>query len=147
MIQPIHTATIGEHQLRFFRRPINDGKPDLPWHAVEDLHRCLGLNRDLRKHFLHRLRAWKEPRTVATADGIVTVAPLYMPQGCIDAMVEEGMVPDAPAPHTLCRDRGHEEADGAPGFWHRRLVRMDEGSGELPRMTGGSEMFGLGSPL
>lgn len=48
MIQPIHTATIGEHQLRFFRRPINDGKPDLPWHAVEDLHRCLGLNRDLR---------------------------------------------------------------------------------------------------
>ena len=32
-------------------------------------------------------------QTVATSDGLVTIAPHFMAQGCIDAMVEEGMVP------------------------------------------------------
>jgi hypothetical protein len=34
--KPLHIATIGGHPLRFFRTPINDGKPDMPWHAVGD---------------------------------------------------------------------------------------------------------------
>jgi hypothetical protein len=25
--------------------PLADGRPDLPWHAVDDLHHCLGLKR------------------------------------------------------------------------------------------------------
>ena len=87
MIEPLHVATVGGPPLRFFRTPINDGRPDLPWHAVEDLHRCLGLNRAARKYFLHRLREWKEPRTVATADGLVTIAPHFIAQGTIDANV------------------------------------------------------------
>jgi hypothetical protein len=94
MIKPLHVATIGGHPLRFFCTPIDDGRPDLPWHAVDDLHRCLGLNRAARKLFLSKLRTfWKEPRTVATADGLVTVAPHFMAQGTIDAVVEEGMAP------------------------------------------------------
>jgi hypothetical protein len=93
MIQPIHTATIGGHPLRFFRTPNDDGKPDMPWHSIDDLHRCLGLNRELRKLFLSKLRKWGSIRTVATADGIVTIAPHYMAQGCINAMVEKGIVP------------------------------------------------------
>jgi hypothetical protein len=93
IIKPLHIATTGGHPLRFFRTPINDGRPDLPWHAVDDLHRCLGLNRDARRFFLRWLRAQKEPRTVATTDGLVTIAPHCMAQGCIDAMVEKGMAP------------------------------------------------------
>jgi hypothetical protein len=96
MIEPLHIATIGKHQLRFFRTPINDGRPDLPWIAVEDLHCCLGLNRAARKHFLHRLREWKEPkpRTVATAGGIITIVPHFMAQGMVDGMVDGDMAPE-----------------------------------------------------
>ena len=56
MIEPIHIATMGEHQLRFFRRPINDGMPDFPWHSVDDLYSCLGLNREQRRVFLRKLK-------------------------------------------------------------------------------------------
>jgi hypothetical protein len=93
MIEPLHTGIVGGQPLRFFRTPLNDGRADLPWHAVDDLHRCLGLNRDARKYFLHKLRAWKEPRTVTITEGIITVAPHFMAQGTIDAIVENGMVP------------------------------------------------------
>ena len=93
MIEPLHVATVGGQPLRFFKSPLNDGRPDLPWHAVDDLHRCLGLNRDARRFFLRRLRQWGEPKTVATADGVVTVAPHFMAQGTVDAMVEEGVAP------------------------------------------------------
>jgi hypothetical protein len=93
MIEPLHVATVGGQPLRFFRTPINDGRPDLPWHAVEDLHRVLGLNRDARRFFLHKLREWGGVQTVATADGVITIAPHFMAQGTVDAMVEEGMAP------------------------------------------------------
>jgi len=57
------------------------------------VHRCLGLNRAERKHFLY-LQAHKEAlRIVATAHGIVTIAPHFIAQGTIDAMVEVGQVP------------------------------------------------------
>jgi hypothetical protein len=93
LLKPLHMGTVNSQPLRFFRTPLEDGRPDLPWHAVEDLHRCLSLNRNARKYFLHRLREWKEPRTVATADGLVTVAPHFVAQGTIDAMVEGEMAP------------------------------------------------------
>jgi hypothetical protein len=95
MIEPIHIATIGGHQLRFFRRPINDGKPDFPWQSIDDLSLCLGFNREQRRVFLRKLKEFGGTQTVATVDGIVTIAPHYMAQGCTDAMVDEGMVPDS----------------------------------------------------
>jgi hypothetical protein len=94
MITPLHVATIGGHPLRFFRTPINDGKPDMPWHAVDDLHQCLGLNRAARRFFLRKLQTgpWSKcVRTVATADGLVTVAAHFIAQGTISAMTGLGM--------------------------------------------------------
>ena len=95
MIEPLHTTRVGSHELRFFRTPLADGRPDLPWHAVDDLQRCLGLNREARKFFLKQLRQWGEIRTVATANGVVTLAPHYMAQGLIDATVETGRAPES----------------------------------------------------
>jgi hypothetical protein len=91
---PLLVATIGGHAFRFFRPP--DNVPDLPWHAIDDLHRCLGLNRDGRRLFLRKLRSaeWSTTlRTIATADGVVTIAPHYMAKGTISAMVSEGDAP------------------------------------------------------
>jgi hypothetical protein len=98
MINPLHVATVGGHSLRFFKTPLNDGRPDLPWHAIDDLQRCLGLNPDQRRAFQHLLRSrtkrWSViPRTVATADGIVTVAPHFLAHGMIDALIQDGQAP------------------------------------------------------
>jgi hypothetical protein len=96
MSEPLHIATVGGHPLRFFKTPLDDGLPDLVWHAVDDLHQCLGLNRDARRVFLRKLKGaeWgKHTRTIATADGLVTVAPNYIAQGTVDAMIEQGMTP------------------------------------------------------
>jgi hypothetical protein len=119
MIEPLHIASIGGHSLRFFRSPLDDGRPDFPWHAIDDLHRALGLDRRARRFFLAKLRsAHGELRTVATADGLVTVAPHFMAQGTVDAMVDEGMAPasarseydraGAAAMKKLARDLGLE---------------------------------------
>ena len=92
---PLHVGTVGGQPLRFFKTPLNDGRPDLVWHAVDDLQCCLGLNRAGRKFFLHVLRSTREwgaiIQTVATADGVITIAPHFVAQGLIGAMVEEGM--------------------------------------------------------
>jgi hypothetical protein len=109
MVTPLHIATVGGHPLRFFKTPLEDGRPDLPWHCVDDLHRCLGLNRDARRVFLRKLQSaeWgKDVRTVATADGLITVAPHYMAQGWIDAMVEDEMTPAS-----VRRDYDHAGAE------------------------------------
>ena len=92
MIEPIHIATIGGQTLRFFRTPNDDGRPDFPWHCVDDLHRCLGLDRTARKFFLRKLREWGGVQTVATQQGSVVIAPNYMAQGGINAMVVLGQV-------------------------------------------------------
>jgi hypothetical protein len=39
--KPLHVATVGKHQLRFFKTPNDDNRPDFPWHAVDDLQQCL----------------------------------------------------------------------------------------------------------
>jgi hypothetical protein len=93
LLKPLHVGMASGQPLRFFRTPINDGRPDLHWHAVDDLHRCLGLNREQRRFFQRKLQEWGDIQTVATADGIITVAPHYMAQGVIDAMIEQGMAP------------------------------------------------------
>jgi hypothetical protein len=94
MIAPLHVATVGHHPLRFFRTPLTDGRPDLPWCCVDDLGRCLGLNRQGRKIFLYALQAdakWRAiAQTVATADDILTIVPHFMAQGLIDAMIDTG---------------------------------------------------------
>jgi hypothetical protein len=93
-IEPLYIATVGGKPLRFFRTPLDDGRPDLPWHCVDDLHRCLGLNRDLRRIFLRKLKSARWPtRTIAAADGIITIAPHFVAQGTVDAMTDEGEAP------------------------------------------------------
>jgi hypothetical protein len=94
MISPLHIATVGGQPLRFFRTPLNDGRPDMPWDCVEDLHRCLGLNRAQRKIFLRKLKNSKWPtKTIAAADGIITIAPHFVAQGTVDMLIEEKMAP------------------------------------------------------
>ena len=94
MISPLHIGSVGGRQLRFFRTPLTDGRPDMPWHCVEDLHRCLGLNREQRKLFLRELKNSNWPtKTIATADGVITIAPHFVAQGTVDTWIEQGMAP------------------------------------------------------
>lgn len=91
LISPAHVGSLNGQPLRFFKAPVQG--PHLPWHAVEDLHACLALPCDLRLHFQRRLQSseWKgDIRTVATADGIVTIAPHFVAQGLIGAIIEVG---------------------------------------------------------
>lgn len=84
---PAHIGTLNNRPLRFFKAPLP--APHLPWHAAEDLHQCLALPCDLRRHFQQQLKSsdWKnDVRTVATTDGIVTIAPHFIAQGLIGAM-------------------------------------------------------------
>jgi hypothetical protein len=90
-VEPIHIATIRGRQLRFFKTPNTDGLPDLPWLSVEDLRSCMGLPRSARRLMLRMERASEfkgSYRDVATAEGIVTIAPHFVAQGTIDAMKE-----------------------------------------------------------
>lgn len=96
MIEPLHTGTVGGKPLRFFRSPLTDRRPDLPWHSVDDLQRCLGLNREQRRIMLAKFRNGpyaSTTRTVATADGLVIIAAHFMAQGAVDALVDDGMAP------------------------------------------------------
>jgi hypothetical protein len=85
---PLHVAEIDGHQLRFFRTPNNDGRPDLPWHCVDDLSKVFGLNRQQRRALLQGMQKYDAFRTVATSDGILTIGPHYTAQGAISAIAE-----------------------------------------------------------
>ena len=90
----LHMGIVCGHPVRFFKTPNNDGCPDFPWHSVDDLQQALGLNRAARKFFLHKLRSanWGNiARTIATDDGLVTIAPHFVAQGTISALIEAGM--------------------------------------------------------
>jgi hypothetical protein len=50
----LYTVTIDRRQLRFFKTPWDDGRPDLPWHSVEDMLRVLRKLRQFRRFFLPR---------------------------------------------------------------------------------------------
>lgn len=91
VVAPIHAANIGKGELRFFRSPST--APDLPWHAFEDLAKCLGLPRSLRREFHRKLVSGPfkdDARTIATTTGIVTIAPHFCAQGLIQAAVHFG---------------------------------------------------------
>lgn len=93
MIEPLHVAVIGGHPLRFFRTPLNDGRPDLPWVAVDDLGLCLGLNRAERK--IHR-RLFRTlgtasagaTRTIETQAGPVSIIPMPIANATAAGLVE-----------------------------------------------------------
>jgi hypothetical protein len=42
MIKPLHIGQVGGQPLRFFKTPLDDGRPDLPWHCVDDLRAVSG---------------------------------------------------------------------------------------------------------
>jgi hypothetical protein len=91
---PLHTATIAGRPLRFFRTPLNDGRPDMPWVAIDELGRCAGLNRADRRIYqtlFHQTRAFKEMiQTIATRDGPVTIVPHALAQLTLGAMIDRG---------------------------------------------------------
>jgi len=62
---------------------------DLPWHSADDLRRILRIDGELRDVLQRRMKAdWDEVRTVATENGITTIAPHFMAEGLIEAMEE-----------------------------------------------------------
>jgi hypothetical protein len=88
---PLHVAIIRGHQLRFYRTPNDDSRPDLPWHCIDDLYRCMGMSRGVRKHFQRQMKRGpfaSDFRTVATSDGIIMIAPHYVAQGITAAWRE-----------------------------------------------------------
>lgn len=89
----LHVAEINGKPVRFFRSPGQGA--DFPWHAADDLFHALAFPRPVRREFQRRLKSdhGDDVRTVATADGIVTIAPHYMAQGAIGAGIDIGCTP------------------------------------------------------
>lgn len=89
----LHTADVNGKPVRFFRSPQQG--PDFPWHVADDLFLALGFPRSVRKEFQRKLKADHagQVRTVATSDGIVTIAPHYMAQGAVGAGIDIGCTP------------------------------------------------------
>lgn len=85
---PVHTGSLNRKPLRFFKAPL--AGPHLVWHAFDDLLACLKLPQSLQRDFRQKLRRdWSgDVRTVATSDGVVTIAPHWMAQGLIGSMIE-----------------------------------------------------------
>lgn len=86
---PLLEGDVHGSKVRFFASPtyVATRQPDMPWHSVDDLWPLVldGAAETLRR----RLRSeWEEPRTVATADGIVTIAPHFMAEGLFEAAIE-----------------------------------------------------------
>ena len=92
---PVHVGVVAGKPLRFFRSP--KPGPQMPWHAHDDLLSCLDLPDDLKLDFRRRLVGpWKaDVRTVAVAEGVVTIAPHFIAQGLIGAAIEIGPVKSA----------------------------------------------------
>jgi hypothetical protein len=92
---PIHTGTINGETVRFFRSPRPGA--DFPWHAIDDLFAALKLPRGVRRHFRRTLVGdWKtDVRTIATHNGLVTIAAHSPAQGLLDAATEIGVMAEA----------------------------------------------------
>jgi hypothetical protein len=92
IIEPLYVAVIGGHPLRFFRTPLNDGRPDLPWVAIDDVGRCLRLSRAVRRtHLRAAVRAFEGiARSIATPDGPITIVPHTLTLAAIEALVDRG---------------------------------------------------------
>jgi hypothetical protein len=89
--KPLHVAIVTGKQLRFFRSPNNDGRPDFPWHSTDDLQSVFGLNRAQCR--IMTTMWWNGPyedvfHTVETSDGLVVIAPHCVAAAAISSMVE-----------------------------------------------------------
>jgi hypothetical protein len=99
IIKPLHVATVGKHQLRFFRTPNDDNRPDFPWHAIDDLQRCIGLGDNARDTL--QTICWRDAefrkvyRTIATDGHLISIAPHYLALGMIDAAIGRGWAPSS----------------------------------------------------
>jgi hypothetical protein len=149
LVKPLLVATVGGHPLRFFLPP--DGRPDFPWHAVDDLHRCLGCGRELSQNFL---RYWQSSnqrflrtpqsaelmgsqiRSIPTADGIVTVASSFVARETIGAMMNKGRAPESVLDEYEAASRAASDAHLPPGSdewweWQKLTGRRYDPSDEL----------------
>lgn len=86
LASPLHVDRLNGRPLRFFRAPL--AGTHLPWHAFDDMQACLALPEGLRIALKRDLMAdWsRDVRTVATADGLVTIAPHWMAAGLVGAI-------------------------------------------------------------
>lgn len=93
LVKPVFTGNLNGHRLRFFKAPTD--QPQLMWHSWDDLVASASLPRSMRREFKRKLQDdyGAEVRTVATAEGITTIAPHYMAQGFIGSMMELGFAP------------------------------------------------------
>jgi len=89
---PIHEGTLFGKPLRFFKI---EGR--MPFHAYDDLLKCLRLPRDVRRQFQQRLvNEWKDDvRTIATSSGIVVIAPHAFAQAMLEIVAKS---PASPLP-------------------------------------------------
>ena len=89
-LAPLHVGDFGGRSVRYFASPVYQAsrQPDMPWHSVDDLWPLL-VPEDTQAVFdllKRKLRSdWQEPRTVATADGLATIAPHFMGEGIFAA--------------------------------------------------------------
>lgn len=102
LVSPIYVGKLNGKPLRFFKAPTEE--PQLVWHGWDDLVACACLPRALGERFQQSLRRDYPSaiRTVATAEGIVTIAPHWMAQGFIGSMIEsKRMPPSADLAYTM----------------------------------------------
>jgi hypothetical protein len=94
---PIYTGQVNGHPVRFFKTPFNDGRPDFVWHAVDDVDMILGLAPEGRQMMMRMTNEdyGRYLRTVATKDGVVTIAPHFMAQGKLGAFASQGAIPES----------------------------------------------------
>jgi hypothetical protein len=84
LVTPIHTGTVNGHPVRFFKGPSD--LPQIAWHAVEDFCQALGMVPAVSQRLLGKNQeTWgRALRTVATADGLVTIAPHFVVCGLFE---------------------------------------------------------------
>jgi hypothetical protein len=140
LTSPIHVGDAGGHPLRMFASPVwlATRKRDMPWHSTEDLLSALGVPAELSEHMRRMTkRDWlDDTRTVATADGIVTIAPHAMAEGMIDAVRHRGAEAGSRAVPEL-RDGGPQGDARRPAARGEAPVRAG-GHGWLIRRAGRS---------
>lgn len=90
MMTPLHVGTINGAPVRFFRTPIKDGRPDLPWTAWDDLTAAFPLTADHQMILRQRLRTdWGGvSHTIASTTGLVVIVPHIIAKGFVDGMAE-----------------------------------------------------------
>lgn len=90
LVSALNSVDTAFGTIRFFAPPHDE--PDFAWAALDDVMRMLSMPAGLRAEMLRSIQeSWKDDlRTVATAEGIVSLAPHWMLQGLFDAWLQEG---------------------------------------------------------